>query len=205
MLEKLFSSGRDGVENTVFRDIFILNLIGLLFVIIILLQHFNPPTKEDDSPPPGNIIVEATWDGILNTDIDLWVAAPKGKSVGYSNLGNEYLNLLRDDLGTINDLSGINHEITYSRGVIPGEYIVNLHYYRVDLMKPDPVTVHVIVSIKKDANNKAIPLFSKHITLTYAGEEVTVIRFSIDENKNVIPDSITDRPIIIRKQGVFQR
>tara|TARA_Y100000034_G_scaffold34222_1_gene41916 strand:- start:1022 stop:1639 length:618 start_codon:yes stop_codon:yes gene_type:complete len=205
MLPSLTDSNREGLENTVFRDVFIISLIGLLFIIVILLQHFNPPTKEDDAPPPGNIIIEATWDGILNTDVDLWVAAPKGKAVGYSNLGNPYLNLLRDDLGTINDLSNINHEITYSRGIIPGEYIVNLHYYRPDSRRPEPVTVHVIVSMKKDNNSRAIALFSKHITLTFVGEEATVIRFTIDENKNIIPDSVTDRPIIIRKQGVFQR
>jgi hypothetical protein len=47
-----------------------------------------------------------------------------------SNQGGQTFNLLRDDLGGEGDASKENYEITYSRSIPQGEYIVNVHMYR---------------------------------------------------------------------------
>jgi hypothetical protein len=39
-------------------------------------------------------------------------------------------NLLRDDLGKAQDLTDNNYEVACSRGLPPGEYVVNVHMYR---------------------------------------------------------------------------
>ena len=75
-------------------------------------------------------MVEANWPPELDSDVDLWVQAPGDVPVGYSNKGGAVFNLLRDDLGQQLDLSGLNYETAYSRGIVPGEYTVNLHLYR---------------------------------------------------------------------------
>ena len=64
------------------------------------------------------------------------------------NLGSDTFNLLRDDLSREGDATKDNYEITYSRGILKGEYIVNVHMYG-----PKPknvvVPVNVVVSVKK--------------------------------------------------------
>lgn len=186
---------REDASGTVFRDAILLSLLGLMLVIVILLQYFNPPTQESTSEPPGNVIVELEWPNELDTDIDLWVQAPKDRSVGYSNKGNAVLNLLRDDVGARQDISNVNHEITYSRGVLPGEYIVNLHYYADHTGKRGraKVPVHVWVSVKR--NDRATPqvIVDRRLTMDRVGDEKTVFRFRLGEEGELVAGSVSQR------------
>ena len=68
----------------------------------------------------SDVVIEITWPGDMDADVDLWVKAPDDIPVGYSNKGGAIFNLLRDDLGKTLDLSSINHESAYSRGVAAG-------------------------------------------------------------------------------------
>ena len=118
--------------GTVFRDVIMLALAGFVAMVILLLPHINPPGKaaQENTQPPGNVIVEVRWPDELDSDVDLWVEAPGDIPVGYSNKGGVIFNLLRDDLGKRADATGMNYEVSYSRGIVPGEYTVNLHLYR---------------------------------------------------------------------------
>ena len=124
----------DEAGGTLFRDVLSLALMGFLAVIVLLLPYINPrgTQAEATKPPPGNVIVEITWASELNADVDLWIQAPNDVPVGYSNKGAVFFNLLRDDLGQYMDPTMINHEVAYTRGIIPGEYVVNIHAYRGD-------------------------------------------------------------------------
>ena len=108
--------------------------------------------------------------------------------MGYSNKGNAVLNLLRDDVGARQDISNINHEITYSRGVIlAGEYVVNLHYYANHTGRGGriKVPVHVWVSVKQ--NSLAAPriIVDRTLTMERVGDEKTVFRFSLERRRAV--------------------
>ena len=109
-------------SDTLFRDVLSLALLGFLAVIVLLLPHIAPSGKKNtsDAPVPGNVIVEITWPDTMDADVDLWVQAPNDIAVGYSNKGGALFNLLRDDLGKTMDLSEINHESAYSRGLRAG-------------------------------------------------------------------------------------
>lgn len=117
--------------STVFRDVIFLALMGFMAIVILLLPFINPPQKEDleEKIPPGNIIIEMFWDNSINVDIDLWLQGPGDNVVGYSSLGGKLFNLLRDDLGFSSDISEQNYEVAFSRGVVGGEYTVNVMYY----------------------------------------------------------------------------
>ena len=117
--------------STVFRDVIFLALAGFVAIVILLLPFINPPQKEalEEKIPPGNIIIEMFWDNNINVDIDLWLQGPGDNIVGYSSLGGSLFNLLRDDLGFSNDISEQNYEVAFSRGVVGGEYTVNVMYY----------------------------------------------------------------------------
>ena len=69
------------------------------------------------------------WPNNMPYDVDLWVQAPREVPVGFWNLGGTTFNLLRDDLGGEGDATNENYEISYSRGIPPGEYVVNVHMY----------------------------------------------------------------------------
>ena len=178
--------------DTVFRDAIMLALLGFVLISMILLVHFNPEAKENDSEPPGNVIVEISWPPELDTDVDLWVQAPGDVPVGYSNRGSKRFNLLRDDLGHRDDPSGINYEISYSRGIVAGEYVVNLHLYR-NLTPVREVPVHLVVSVKRDIGAAADRLLETDAVLRHQGEELTAARFRLTASGTLVPDSVHAR------------
>lgn len=168
-----------------------LMLLGFVLIVIVLI-HFIGEKKEDDkSPQQGSLIVELYWNDALETDLDLWVKAPDDVPVGYSNMGGRYFNLLRDDLGSDgrHDISGKNMEIAVSRGLPEGEYIVNVHLFMLDGAS-FPVHFKVLVSLKRNPQYGTEQLFSIDSKMVTPGQEKTLIQFSIDEDGELIEDSI---------------
>src|SRR3989344_6106897 len=152
-------------------------LLALIFlgILLIVLFHISKKveTTNESLDPPGSVIFEITWRPEANTDVDLWVQAPEGEAVGYSNRGNKYLNLLRDDLGSVNDDSGINYEITYMRGTLKGEYTVNVHLYSNNGNAPLPMKVLLIVSLKKDKDSPVKKILTEEVELEFVAEART--------------------------------
>lgn len=184
---------QDDATGTVFRDVLSLALLGFLAIIVILLPYVNPKGQKAAAmaPPPGNVIVEITWSSEMNADIDLWVQAPGDTPVGYSNKGGVVFNLLRDDLGKFMDPTNINHEIAYTRGLIPGEYTVNVHAYRFDALYPPPIEVKALVSVKQETGAvDVMPVLGASAKLERLGQELTVFRFKLDEKGRVVEGSV---------------
>ena len=189
-------------DGTVFRDVIMLALLGFVTIVILILPHLNPPVEaREPTRRPGNVVVEVRWSDRLDTDVDLWVEAPGDVPVGYSNKGGRVFNLLRDDLGSSGDATGLNFEIAYSRGIPAGDYTVNLHLYR-DHAGRLPVRAIVVVSIKKDAASPMRTIARQELELVRVGEERTVVRFSLDDSGELVPGSVHDLPRDLRsRQG----
>ena len=178
-------------SDTVFRDVILLALSGFVAVVLILLPHLHPPLEAKEAPPPGNVVVEINWPSKIDADVDLWVEAPGDQPVGYSNKGGKVFNLLRDDLGQFRDLTDVNYEVAYSRGVVEGEYTINIHLYRnKSAILPVPVTV--VASVKRTNSANLKRLTSAKVELAYTGEEVTVVRFSLNKTGEIVPGSMHD-------------
>ena len=174
------------MNATLYRDV-LFNILFAFFVLtVLMLPHLNPPVDEAKSEPPGNIIVHITWPP-GNTDVDLWVDGPgEFVPVGYSNKSGVLWNLLRDDLGTVPDLTNINYENAYSRGIVPGDYTINVHCYRCRQL---PVPVDMEVSIAPDAAGsadkaRAEVIATSRVELRADGQERTALRFRIDAEGN---------------------
>jgi hypothetical protein len=192
-------TGFEDANDTVFRDVIMLALAGFMTVVILMLAHINPKAAAQatqDVPPPGNVMIEANWPPDYDSDVDLWVQAPGDNPVGYSNKGGAVFNLLRDDLGHQLDISGLNYESSFSRGVIPGEYTVNLHLYR-NRARNSTVPVTVVVSVKPSADMPARQILMTKLNLTREGEERTVFRFDLSKSGAVVPGSVNSlqRPL----------
>jgi len=191
----------EDVNGTVFRDVITLALCGFVAVVILLLPHLNPKQEAQAAVAnavPGNVMVEARWADELDTDVDLWVQAPGDVPVGYSNKSGLIFNLLRDDLGRNADPTQLNYEVSYSRGIPPGEYAVNLHMYR-NKSKVSPVKVTVVTSVKKPTSESAKQILTSSIDLVTENQETTVYRFKLTDAGELVPSSVNSLPKPLRK------
>ena len=177
--------------STVFRDVIMLALVGFVAMVILMLPYIHPPGAKasDQVAPPGNVIVEIRWPDQIDADVDLWVQAPGDRPVGYSNKGGRVFNLLRDDLGNRNDATGLNYETSYSRGIVAGEYTVNVHLYR-DSARIYPVPVTVVTSVNRSPQQHTRQLLASKVALSHEGEETTVYRFRLTADGKLVPGSV---------------
>ncbi|MCS6778163.1 MAG: hypothetical protein NZ555_00480 [Geminicoccaceae bacterium] len=184
----------------VFRDLITLALAGFVACVILILPHINPAKakpRPEGTEPPGNVVVEIRWPDPVDADVDLWVMGPGDVPVGYSNKGGRLFNLLRDDLGHRGDVSGLNYEVAYSRGIVAGEYVVNVHLYR-DQSGKLPVPVTVVASVKPSVGESARQIVATTIELGREGEERTAFRFKLDAAGGLLPGSVHDLAMPLR-------
>lgn len=192
--------GEDQTGMLVARDLLTLLLCGFVACAVLAVPFINDAKKtEGNQPnssaaaagtePPGNVIIEARWDDKLRTDVDLWVQAPGDVPVGYSNKSGLIFNLLRDDLGAYADPTEINFETSYSRGIPPGEYTVNVHLFR-NMENVFPIWVRVVARVKSESESGAATVAATRVRLDHEGEEVTAFRFNLTEKGDLVPGSL---------------
>lgn len=223
MLQWMGNESGDDAAGTILRDVILFCFGVVAAVLVMILPHINEPeSKDEESRRRGNIRVEVIWDQSRDIDVDLWCKAPGDMPVGYSNTGGRVFNLLRDDLGHTADFTGINYEVAFTRGLPAGEYIINLHYYRGEggrvpggrgslgnapgqSRMSGPISVKVLITIKKNdtADSKETPqkILSTTVELKRVGDEITVVRFKLDKNKDLIKDSINTVQMNLRSKN----
>jgi hypothetical protein len=186
-------------SGTIFRDVIMLALIGFVAMVILLLPHLKKSAVEaQDHRAPGNLIVEMHWPSDMPYDVDLWVMGPNSTPVGFWNQGNRIFNLLRDDLGVEGDATDENYEVSYSRGIEAGDYVVNVHMYG---MVPNgvKVPVKVVISVRNDMEATK-QILQTEIILDRRNQEETAFRFSMTGDGQLIEDSVTT----LRKRLITQ-
>ncbi len=177
-------------SGTVFRDVLMLALIGFVAMVVMLLPHISKTQDEtDEHTPPGNVVVEMHWPDELPVDVDLWVQAPNDVPVGFWNQGSQFFNLLRDDLGMEGDASARNYEVSYSRGILAGDYTVNVHMYgKIPAGVVVPVRVVVSVKAKYDSLRQ---ILQTSVELQRRNQEETAFRFRLSGDGELVPGSVT--------------
>ena len=122
----------------VFTDLLFNLLFGIIYLFVLAFIQIHPPAHQADVKMQTQAIIQLNWDSKSSTDLDLWVRGPDGTVVGYPMKDGRYMHLDRDDLGASNDtikVNGveqvipINEENLSVTDLIPGEYVVNVHYY----------------------------------------------------------------------------
>ncbi len=182
-----------------FLDVLFLALLGFVVIAVLLLFHVNPPKAgEEDAKPPGSVIFEMRWPDDSCADVDLWVMGPDNVAVGYSNRESELSNLLRDDLGIHRDLSDLNYENAYTRGILAGEYQANVHLFS-DHGCPAPIVVWVSASVRRQ-NHKTYRLIETQVELTHVGHEITAFRFRLTKDGGPVVGSFHAIPRALRSR-----
>jgi hypothetical protein len=178
--------------NTSFLDFLFLLVLGFMCMFIISFLMIQVKTvKNAKVQSNAEFIITVTWPDDSLDDVDAYLADPLGKLVSFKRREDGLMHLDRDDLGRRNDVIQTpagpvtfdeNQEIITIRGIIPGEYIMNVHMYR-KLEKEKPPTE---VTVKIEKINPQVTLIAlKKVELAFDGDEKTVLRFTLDEEGKV--------------------
>jgi len=172
-----------------FIDLLFNALLGFTFLFLVAVMFINPESRKGRVDLKAEYIISVTWPEYLADDIDIWVQDPIGETVSYLRKDAGWLHLDRDDRGEVNDtiivdgeelLYPINQEVVTIRGIIPGEYIVNLYYYTA----AQPMPVEALVKVEK-VNPTLQTVFVRRVTLQQQDEEQTIVRFTLDRKGNL--------------------
>jgi hypothetical protein len=176
-----------------------LQVVAFLFFIALLVM--NPEAKQGKVDTKAEFLVTMGWPDNHPDDIDLFVEDPLGNIVWYHEREAGFMVLDRDDRGGLNNLSitvsgrkvasPLRQEIVSIRGILPGEYTVNVNYF----LASKPAMVPVSVKIEK-VNPTVEVVFYDTLMLDHMGQEKTAARFRIAENGNVVDVSHRDKSLI---------
>jgi hypothetical protein len=149
----------------------------------------NPIAKLGNVNFKAEYIITVTWPDQQPDDIDIWVQDPNLNLLSYRESDVAWLHLDRDDQGDINDtimINGvekvypINQEVVTIRGIVSGEYIINLQYYKSNTGRPVEATVKV-----EKVNPSLKVVYVDKVLLEQEDDEITVVRFNLDARGEV--------------------
>ena len=171
-----------------------LQVIAFLFFIALLAVASD--SKEGKIDSKAEFIITMDWPDNHPDDLDLFVQDPAGNIAWYRHREAGFLTLDRDDRGGANDFivvngkkipSPIREEIVTVRGIVPGEYTVNVSHFQATTGAPVTATVKV-----QKLNPTAQVIFDDKLTLDHTGDEKTALRFRLDAEGKVI--DVQQRP-----------
>ena len=165
-----------------------LQVIAFLFFIALL--SISPDSKDGKVDSKAEFIITMDWPDNHPDDLDLFVQDPAGNIAWYRHREAGFLTLDRDDRGGANDFiiingrklpSPIREEIVTVRGVVAGEYTVNISHFQATTGQPVEATVKV-----QKLNPTAQVVFDDKVMVDHTGDEKTALRFKLDAEGKVI-------------------
>jgi hypothetical protein len=164
-----------------------LQIVAFLFFIAVL--SIAPDAKDGKVDTKAEFIITMDWPDNHPDDLDLFVQDPIGNIVWYRHREAGFLTLDRDDRGGANDFilvngmkipSPVREEIVTVRGLVPGEYTVNISHFQALTGQPVEATVKV-----QKLNPVAQLIFDDKVMVDHTGDEKTAVRFKLDAEGKV--------------------
>ena len=196
-----------------FTDLLFNILVGFAFLFIVAFLLIKPESKEKDFDRRAEYVVVMEWDKEASDDIDLYVGDPLDGVASYKNPTVHHTHLDKDDLGNRNDTVTlpdgsvstvkINREVMTIRGILPGEWIINAHYYsKHDHNNRKPENYYVTVKIELHQVNPYKILWMGEKKFSRKGQEETFLRFSLDKKGKIkYPFSFMKKRYVIYGQS----
>jgi hypothetical protein len=172
-----------------FTDLLFNALLGFVVMFILAFLLINPIARTGAVDPKAEFLITLIWPDGRPEDVDLYVEDPADNLVWFRQREAGLMHLDRDDLGQRNDLievagrkiaNPLNQEIVSIRGIVPGEFVVNVHLYRTHDGGSVPATVKV-----EKLNPKVELVFYGSVTLEEQGDERTAVRFTVGTDARV--------------------
>lgn len=189
-----FFAERDQFD--VFTDLLFNALLGFVFMFLIAFMLINPISDTGKVDPKAEVLITMTWPDQHPDDIDMYVEDPNGGVVWYHVKESGLMHLDRDDRGNYRDTitidgkkiqNPLNQETVTIRGIIPGEFVVNIHHYLANGIEDVPVEVKV-----EKLNPEVTLVFYTTLHLDHKGQELTAVRFTMDDEGGIA--DVTRRP-----------
>ena len=129
---------REYHTNLAFLDVLFNTLLCFAALFAMSFILINPSKKDNNVVEKGEFVIIMTWPKEMDNDVDIYVEDPEGNLVAFMRREEGLMHLDRDDLGQRNDTVQTqfgeieydeNREIVTLRGIIPGEYVINVHMY----------------------------------------------------------------------------
>jgi len=167
-----------------FTDLLFNTLLGFSLLFFISILFMNPIAKLGNVNYKAEYIITVTWPDDQPDDIDIWMSDPNQNVLSYRERDVGWLQLDRDDQGDLNDtievngvkmIYPINQEVVSIRGIVSGEYILNLQYYKSVTKTPVTATVKI-----EKVNPSLKVVYIDKVTLNKEDDELTVLRFTLD-------------------------
>ena len=149
----------------------------------------SPEAKDGKIDSKAEFIVTMDWPDNHPDDLDLFVQDPAGNLAWYRHREAGFMVLDRDDRGGSNDFivvnnkkisSPIREEIVTIRGIVAGEYTVNVSHFIATTGAPVPAKVKV-----EKLNPTAQVIFDDTVFVDHTGDEKTAVRFTLDADGKV--------------------
>ena len=186
--------------------------INLVLVFAVLLKlsllAINVESAEAAQKRVKNnalFLIKVVWPGESDDDVDTYVSDPLAHLVFFKRLQDGLMNLDRDDTGSSSNMitlpdgrvvkSAYNEEQVEIRGIIEGEYIVNVHMYR----KASAPPTKVIVTLYKVAEGEDVQVHERVLTLAEQ-QEKTAFRFTLTKSGEVA--DINELPTSLIRRGL---
>src|SRR6201985_2543927 len=180
------------------------------FLCFLALLAVSPESKDGKVDSKAEFIITMDWPDNHPDDLDLFVQDPIGNIAWYRHRVAGFLTLDRDDRGGANDFiivngnkipSPIREEIVTVRGIVAGEYTVNVSHFQATTGEPVAATVKV-----QKLNPTAQVIFDDKVTVDHTGDEKTALRFKVDAEGKVVdvqrrPKSLLDTFRNVRANG----
>ena len=188
MMEQFSLYTREG-EFDAFTDLLFNALLGFAFMFFIAFILIKPEDATGKIDTNAEFMITVTWPDEHPDDIDTYVEDAAGNLVWYHSREAGLMHLDRDDRGNYRDTilvdgvsinNPLNQETVTVRGLVAGEYVVNIFHY----LATTPDLVPVTVKVEK-LNPQVTVLYYGTIDLDHTGQEETAVRFVVDAEGEV--------------------
>ena len=189
----------------VFTDLLFNALLGFVFMFLIAFMLINPISDTGKVDPKAEVLITVTWPDQHPDDIDLYVEDPNGGVVWYHVKEAGLMHLDRDDRGNYRDTitvdgqkinNPLNQETVTLRGIIPGEFVINIHHYLANGTEDVPVEVKV-----EKLNPEVTLVFYTTLQLDHKGQELTAARFTMDEDGQISDVNRRPKTLVRSRKG----
>ena len=188
----------------VLTDVLFNALVGFAYLFFLAFAMMNPTAKTGMIDTNVKVLITVTWPDNHPDDVDVYVQDPAGNIVWYNRPEAGLMNLDRDDRGQFRDTllvngeevnNPLNQETVSLRGLIDGEYTVNLVHFLANTADPLSVTVKV---------EKMMPsvtvIYYGETMLNGRGQERTAVRFTIEDDK-VTNTNTRQKDLVVLTRG----
>ncbi|MBV8815420.1 MAG: hypothetical protein JO271_13095 [Verrucomicrobia bacterium] len=189
--------------------------INLVLVFAVLLRlsivMINAEQQKNQLQNHAAFLVKINWPGESNDDVDLYVADPLNNIVYFRQKQIGLMSLDRDDTGHQQNMvtlpdgrvvqSQFNEEQVNIRGIVEGEYVVNVHMYR----KSDNRPTKVEIALFKSSGGDQMEVHKQVVTLSAERQEETAFRFTLTKDGDVVGVNRLPRRFVDQLQNSRRR